>query len=342
MKALVKAKSEPGIWMEDVPVPQIEPNEVLIKVHKTSICGTDMHIYKWDDWAQATVPVPMVTGHEYGGEVVEVGSTVRRVQVGQRVSGEGHVVGNRSRNARSGRFHLDPDTKGIGVNLPGAFAEYVKLPEFNVIPLPDDLPMEIAAILDPLGNAVHTALSFDLVGEDVLITGAGPIGVMSASVARMAGARRIAITDINQWRLDFAKKINPDIHIVNVATENLRDVMTSIGMQEGFDVGFEMSGAAPAFDQMIDAMIMGGNIAILGLPPKPFATDWGKIVLKALTMRGIYGRQMYDTWYKMLAMLDNGLDMSGMITHRFTSDQYQEAFDVMLTGECGKVVLDWQ
>ncbi len=342
MKALLKAKSEPGIWMDDVPMPEIEPNEVLIKVHKTSICGTDMHIYKWDDWAKATVPVPMVTGHEYGGEVVEVGSGVRRVKVGQRVSGEGHVVGNRSRNARSGRFHLDPDTKGIGVNLPGAFAEYVKLPEFNVIPLPDDLSMDVAAILDPLGNAVHTALSFDLVAEDVLITGAGPIGVMSAAVARKAGARRIVITDINQWRLDFAKKINPDIHTVNVATQNLQEIINAIGMQEGFDVGFEMSGAAPAFDQMVDRMIMGGNIAMLGLPAKPFSTDWGKIVLKALTIRGVYGRQMYDTWYKMLAMLDNGLDMTDMITHRYGCDDYQAAFDVMLTGECGKVILDWQ
>lgn len=342
MKALVKATSEPGIWMDDVPIPKIAPNEVLIKVHRASICGTDMHIYKWDNWAQANVPVPMVTGHEYGGEVVEVGSTVRRVSVGQRVSGEGHVVGNHSRNARSGRFHLDPDTKGIGVNLPGAFAEYVKLPEFNVIPLPDDLPMEIAAILDPLGNAVHTALSFDLVGEDVLITGAGPIGVMSATVARKAGARRIVITDVNQWRLDFAKRINPDVHIFNVANGDLQAVMNSIGMREGFDVGFEMSGVASAFGQMIDKMIMGGNIAMLGLPSKPFATDWGKIVLKALTVRGIYGRQMYDTWYKMLAMLDNGMEMGGMITHRFKCDQYQDAFDVMLTGECGKVILDWE
>jgi len=316
MKALVKAKSETGIWMEDVPVPKIEPDEVLIRVNKASICGTDMHIYKWDPWAQANVPVPMVTGHEYGGEVVEVGSTVRRVKV-------------------------DPETKGIGVNLPGAFAEYVRLPEFNVIPLPDEVPMEIAAILDPLGNAVHTALSFDLVGEDVLITGAGPIGVMSAAVARKAGARRIVITDINPWRLEFAKKINPDIHTVNVESESLREKMSEIGMKEGFDVGFEMSGVASAFDQMVDTMIMGGNIAMLGLPPKPFAADFGKIVLKALTIRGIYGRQMYDTWYKMLALLDNGLDVSGMITHTFSCDDYQEAFDVMLTGECGKVILNW-
>ena len=342
MKALIKSKSEPGIWMGDVPVPKVAANEVLIKVHKTSICGTDMHIYKWDDWAQTNVPVPMVTGHEYGGEVVEVGSTVRRVTVGQRVSGEGHVVGNHSRNARSGRFHLDPDTKGIGFNLPGAFAEYIKLPEFNVIPLPDDLPMDIAAILDPLGNAVHTALSFDLVGEDVLITGAGPIGIMSAAVAKKAGARRIVITDISQWRLDFAKRITPDIHAVNVSNSDLQDTMDAIGIKEGFDVGFEMSGAASAFAQMVDKMIMGGNVAMLGLPPKPFATDWGKIVFKALTIRGIYGRQMYDTWYKMLAMLDNGLQMSGMITHHFKCEEYQEAFDTMLAGECGKVILDWQ
>ena len=341
MKALVKAKAEVGIWMEDVPIPTIEPNEVLIKVHRTSICGTDMHIYKWDPWAQANVPVPMVTGHEYGGEVVEVGSTVRRVQVGQRVSGEGHVVGNVSRNARSGRWHLDPDTKGIGVNLPGAFAEYVRLPEFNVIPLPDDLPMDIAAILDPLGNAVHTALTFDLVGEDILITGAGPIGIMSAAVALKAGAKHIVITDINEWRLNFAKKIVPGIRTVNVNKDSLKDTMKSVGIKEGFDVGFEMSGAEPAFGQMIDTMIMGGNIAMLGLPPKPFALDIGKVVLKALTMRGIYGRQMYDTWYKMLAMLDSGLDLENIITHRFESEQYQEAFDVMLGGECGKVILNW-
>ena len=283
----------------------------------------------------------MVTGHEYGGEVVEIGSTVRRVKVGQRVSGEGHVVGNKSRNARSGRWHLDPDTKGIGVNLPGAFAEYVRLPEFNVIPLPDDLPMDIAAILDPLGNAVHTALTFDLVGEDILITGAGPIGIMSAAVAFKAGARRIVITDINEWRLNFAKKIVAGIHTVNVTKDSLTDVMKSVGIKEGFDVGFEMSGAEPAFGQMIDTMIMGGNIAMLGLPPKPFSLDIGKVVLKALTMRGIYGRQMYDTWYKMLAMIDSGLDLENIITHRFESQQYQDAFDVMLGGECGKVILNW-
>lgn len=341
MKALVKAKSEVGIWMEDVPIPKIEPNEVLIQVHRTSICGTDMHIYKWDPWAQANVPVPMVTGHEYGGEVVEIGSTVRRVKVGQRVSGEGHVVGNVSRNARSGRWHLDPDTKGIGVNLPGAFAEYVRLPEFNVIPLPDNLPMDIAAILDPLGNAVHTALTFDLVGEDILITGAGPIGIMSAAVAAKAGARRIVITDVNQWRLNFAERIVPGIQCVNVTKDSLKDKMKSVGINEGFDVGFEMSGAEPAFAQMIDTMIMGGNIAMLGLPSNPFPLDIGKVVLKALTMRGIYGRQMYDTWYKMLAMIDSGLELNDMITHRFDHMQYQDAFDVMLGGECGKVILNW-
>jgi threonine 3-dehydrogenase len=342
MKALIKAKSEVGIWMGEVPVPEIEPDEVLIKIQRASICGTDMHIYKWDDWAKATVPVPMVTGHEYGGEVVDVGSTVKRVKIGDRVSGEGHVVGNRSRNARSGRFHLDPDTKGIGVNMPGAFAEYLRLPEFNVIPLAPDFDLEIAAILDPLGNAVHTALSFDLVGEDVLITGAGPIGVMSAAVAMKAGARRVVITDINEWRLNFAKKIVPTVNTVNVTKQDLQEKMTEFGLKEGFDVGFEMSGAEPAFSQMVDTMIMGGNIAMLGLPPKPFAADFGKIVLKALTIRGIYGRQMYDTWYKMLAMLDSGLDMSGLITDRFPASEYQAAFDLMLTGEAGKVILDWE
>lgn len=341
MKGLVKAKSEPGLCMQDVPRPEIEPNEVLIKVHRASICGTDMHIYKWDEWAQANVPVPLTVGHEYGGEVVQIGSTVRRVSVGQRVTGEGHVVGNRSRNSRAGRFHLDPDTKGIGVNLPGAFAEYVALPEFNVIPLPDELPIEIAAILDPLGNAVHTALCFDLVGEDVLITGAGPIGVMAAAVCEQAGARRVVLTDINDWRLEFAKTVAPKTHMVNVTTEDLRETMNAIGMKEGFDVGLEMSGSPVAFAQMVDTMLMGGNIAMLGLPPKPFEVDLGKIVLKALTLRGIYGRQMYDTWYKMLALLDSGLDMAPMITHRFAARDFQDAFDLMQTGECGKVILDW-
>ena len=341
MKALVKAKAQKGLWMQEVPRPSIAPNEVLIKIEKTAICGTDMHIYKWDEWAQENVPIPLITGHEYGGEVVEIGSTVKRVKVGDKVTGEGHVVGNRSRNARAGRFHLDPDTKGIGVNLPGAFAQYLALPEFNVIPLKPDFPIEIAAIMDPLGNAVHTALSFDLVGEDVLITGAGPIGIMAAAVAEQAGARRVVLTDINDWRLDFAKKLAKRTHMVNSLTTDLKSVMKDIGMNEGFDVGLEMSGAQPAFEQMLDVMLMGGNIAMLGIPSKPFPVDFGKIVGKALTLRGIFGRQMYETWYKMLALLDSGLDMSPMITHRFSAKDFQTAFDLMETGKTGKVILDW-
>ncbi len=341
MKALVKAKGEKGLWMQDVPVPKIDAGEVLIKIERTAICGTDMHIYKWDEWAQKNVPVPLVVGHEYGGRVAAIGSGVRRVKVGDKVTGEGHVVGNRSRNARAGRFHLDPDTKGIGVNLPGAFAEYLALPEFNVIPLGEDFPLDIAAIMDPLGNAVHTALAFDLVGEDVLITGAGPIGIMAAAVAEKSGARRVVLTDINDWRLDFAHKVTSRTRTVNTMNENLRDVMSEIGMTEGFDVGLEMSGAQPAFNQMLDTMLMGGNIAMLGIPAKPFPVDFGKIVGKALTLRGIYGRQMYETWYKMLALLDSGLDMSPMITHRFAARDFQDAFDLMETGKSGKVILDW-
>lgn len=341
MKALVKAKPQKGLWMQDVPVPTIAPDEVLIKIHKTAICGTDMHIYQWDKWSQKNVPVPLVIGHEYGGTVAAIGSTVKRVKVGDRVSGEGHVVGNKSRNARAGRFHLDPDTKGIGVNLPGAFAQYLALPEFNVIPLGADFPLDIAAVLDPLGNAVHTALSFNLVGEDVLITGAGPIGMMVAAVAKRAGARRIVLTDINDWRLELATQLAPDICTVNVAVENLRDVMDEIGMKEGFDVGLEMSGSQPAFEQMLDTMIMGGNIAMLGIASQAYPVDMGVIVGKALTIRGIYGRQMYETWYKMLAMIDSGLDISPIITNRFDASQFQAAFDLMETGKAGKVILDW-
>lgn len=341
MKALVKAKPEKGLWMQDVSVPEIAPNEVLIRIEKTAICGTDMHIYKWDEWAQKNVPVPLVVGHEYGGTVAAVGSTVTRVKVGERVSGEGHVVGTRSRSARAGKFHLDPDTKGIGVNLPGAFAEYLALPEFNVIPLGDQFDLEIAAILDPLGNAVHTALAYDLVGEDVLITGAGPIGVMAARVCERAGARRVVLTDINDWRLNFAKTITSRTTMFNSMNEDLNTVMAGIGMTEGFDVGLEMSGAKPAFDQMLDTMLMGGNMAMLGIPARPYPVDLGKLVGKALTLKGIYGRQMYETWFKMLAMIDSGLDMKAMITHRFAARDFQQAFDLMETGKTGKVILDW-
>ena len=341
MKALVKAKAEKGLWLQDVPIPEIAPNEVLIKIERTAICGTDMHIYGWDEWAQKNVPVPLVVGHEYGGTVAAIGSTVKRVNIGDRVTGEGHVVGRRSRNARAGRFHLDPDTKGIGVNMPGAFAQYLALPEFNVIPLPDSVPLDIAAIMDPLGNAVHTALAFDLVGEDVLITGAGPIGIMAACVAERAGARRVVLTDIEDWRLNFAKTLTSRTRMLNTKTEDLREVMAEIGMNEGFDVGLEMSGAKPAFEQMLDTMLMGGNVAMLGIPATPYPVDLGKLVGKALTIKGIYGRQMYETWYNMLALLDSGLDMSGMITHRFPAREWQAAFDLMETRKAGKVILDW-
>ncbi|WP_109260442.1 L-threonine 3-dehydrogenase [Hyphobacterium indicum] len=342
MKALAKSKPETGIWMiEDAAVPEIGPDDVLIRIRKTAICGTDIHIYNWDEWAQKNVPTPMVVGHEYSGVIEAVGSDVTRVSVGQRVSGEGHVVGASSRAARAGKFHLDPDTKGVGVNIPGAFAEYMKLPAFNVVPLPDDVPDEIGAILDPLGNAVHTALQFDMIGEDVLVTGAGPIGIMAAAIARHVGARHVVLTDINPDRLALAEKVVPHLTPVNVSQQDLKDVMASLKMREGFDVGLEMSGAPQAFGQMLDTMVMGGKIAMLGLPSKPIEVDFGKLVLKAITVKGVYGREMFETWYKMLAMLQSGLDVSGVITHRLPVDDFQAGFDAMRSGQSGKVVLNW-
>lgn len=341
MKALVKAKPEEGIWMSDEPVPQIGPDDVLIKIRKTAICGTDIHIYNWDAWAQQHVPTPMVVGHEYAGEIVEVGSNVHRVKVGQRVSGEGHVVGEKSRAVRAGRFHLDPETRGIGVNAPGAFAEYLKLPAFNVVPLPEAVTDELGSILDPLGNAVHTALKFDLIGEDVLITGAGPIGIMAAAIARHVGARHVVLTDINTHRLHLASQVAPNIRTVDVSQEDLKDVMHELKMSEGFDVGLEMSGAEPAFKAMLDNMIMGGKIAMLGLPAKPIPVDFGQLVLKAITLKGVYGREMFETWYKMIAMLESGLDVSRVITHRYGADEFQKGFDAMRSGKSGKVILDW-
>lgn len=340
MKALVKAKREPGIWLEDRPIPDISPEDVLVKVHKTGICGTDIHIYNWDDWAQKTIPVPMITGHEYSGEIVALGADVKNLSIGQRVSGEGHVVGMKSRAARAGKFHLDPDTKGIGVNLPGAFAEFARIPAFNIIPLPDAIDDEMGAILDPLGNAVHTALAFDIVGEDVLVTGAGPIGIMGAAVARHVGARHVVITDMNPERLQLATEV-ADVVPVNIATQNLREVMDKLGMKEGFDVGLEMSGAPAALDQMIDHMVMGGRIALLGVPARPFIFDLGKIVFRMITLRGIYGREMFETWHKMLAMLESGLDVRKVITRRMSADDYAEAFRLAAGGEKGKIVLEW-
>ncbi|WP_395540370.1 L-threonine 3-dehydrogenase [Neotabrizicola sp. sgz301269] len=340
MKALVKAKEAEGLWLEDRPVPEIGPDDVLIKVKKTGICGTDVHIWNWDDWARRTVPVGLVTGHEFAGEIVEIGRDVTDLAVGQRCSGEGHLIGKHSRQSRSGKFHLDPETRGIGVNEPGAFAEYLRLPAFNVVPLPDTIPDEIGAILDPLGNAVHTALSFDLVGEDVLITGAGPIGIMAGAVARHVGARHVVITDVNPARLALAGQV-ADIVPVNVASEDLRAVMARLKLVQGFDVGMEMSGNAAGFEQMVDSMVMGGRIAMLGIPPGRTAVDWSKIVFKALTIKGVYGREIFETWYKMIAMLENGLDISRVVTHRFPASDFETGFAAMRSGLSGKVVLDW-
>jgi len=340
MKALVKAKAEPGIWMERVPVPEPGPNDVLIKVKKSAICGTDVHIYNWDKWAQATIPVPMVVGHEFSGEIADVGSAVTKYKVGQRVSGEGHIVCGTCRNCRAGRGHLCRNTLGVGVHRPGSFGEYLCIPEANVVPIPADVPDEIAAIFDPFGNAVHTALSFDLVGEDVLVTGAGPIGIMGALVAKRSGARKVVITDINPARLELARKLGID-YVVDASKQNLADVMREIGMTEGFDVGLEMSGAAPAFRDMIDKMNNGGKIAILGIAPTGFEIDWNKVIFKMLNLKGIYGREMFETWYKMIAFVQGGLDLSPIITHRLSIDDFQEGFDAMRSGSSGKVVMSW-
>ncbi len=341
MKALEKSKPEAGLWMVTAPIPTIGVNEVLIKIKKTAICGTDIHIWNWDDWASHTIPYPMITGHEFVGEIVEVGQGVTGLEIGQRCSGEGHLIGKESRQSRAGKFHLDPGTRGIGVNEQGAFAEYLKMPAFNVIPLPDDVPDDLGVILDPLGNAVHTALSFDLLGEDVLITGAGPIGIMAAAVARHAGARNVVITDVNTDRLELAKQVEPTVTTVDVSNTDLNDVMAELGLKEGFDVGLEMSGNQQALDQMVDALVMGGKIALLGIPPGKSPVDWSRIVFKAITIKGVYGREMFETWYKMIAMLQNGLDVSRVITHEFSVNDFAKGFEVMKSGQSGKVVLNW-
>ncbi|MEP2782854.1 MAG: L-threonine 3-dehydrogenase [Pseudoruegeria sp.] len=340
MKALVKSKPEPGLWMETVPVPEPRDHEVLIRVKKSAICGTDVHIWKWDEWSAKTVPVPMVVGHEFCGEIVDHGRAATKFQKGQRVSGEGHVTCGTCRNCRAGRGHLCRNTLGVGVNRPGSFAEYLCIPESNVVPIPDDIPDEIAAIFDPFGNAVHTALSFDLVGEDVLITGAGPIGIMGALVAQKVGARKVVITDIAPYRLDLARNIGVQT-VVDVSTQVLREVMDDIGMTEGFDVGLEMSGAAPAMRQMIGRMNNGGKIALLGIAPTEFAVDWNEVIFKMLTVKGIYGREIFETWYKMIALVQSGLDLSDLITHRIGIDNFEEGFAAMLSGNAGKVVMDW-
>jgi threonine 3-dehydrogenase len=340
MKALVKAKPEPGVWMEQVPVPEVGPTDVLIKIRKTAICGTDVHIYSWDDWSQKTIPVPMTIGHEYVGEIVEVGEEVEDFAPGDRVSGEGHIVCGHCRNCRAGREHLCRNTVGVGVNRPGAFAEYLAIPAHNAYKLPEDLPDDIAAILDPFGNAAHTALSFDLVGEDVLITGAGPIGIMAGAIAKKIGARHIVITDINPYRLELARKLGLH-HTVNAAESDLASVMAELGMLEGFDVGLEMSGSPRALGDMLKVMMHGGKVALLGIPPAEASLDLTQVVFKGLTLKGIYGREMFETWYKMIALIQEGLDLSPILTHHFPVERFKEGFEVMTSGESGKVVLDW-
>jgi threonine 3-dehydrogenase len=340
MKALVKAKSEVGLWLQDIPEPQIGINDVLIKVHKTGICGTDLHIWKWDAWAQKTIPVPMAVGHEFVGEIVEVGSNVHDFFPGQIVSGEGHVVCGRCRNCLAGRRHLCADTKGVGVNRPGAFAEYLALPMTNVWVHAPDVDREVASIFDPFGNAVHTALSFDLLGEDVLVTGAGPIGIMGAAIAKHAGARYVVITDVNPWRLELARKLGVTV-AVNVREKSLLEVQRELGMKEGFDVGLEMSGNPQAFRDMVANMAHGGKIALLGIPAEPMAIDWNAVIFNMLTIKGIYGREMYETWYKMTVMLQGGLNIKPVITHRFPFEEFERGFAIALSGESGKVVLDW-
>lgn len=342
MKALVKRRSEPGLWLEDVSEPIVGMNDVLIRVDRTGICGTDLHIHKWDAWAQRTIPVPMVVGHEFVGEIVEVGANVTDFFPGEVVSGEGHVVCGRCRNCLAGRRHLCAHTRGIGVNRPGAFAEYLALPMTNVWHHRPEIDRDVASIFDPLGNAVHTALSFDVLGEDVLITGAGPIGIMAAAVVRHAGARFVVITDVNEFRLELARKMGANVALNVAQGGNLAQVQQQLGMEEGFDVGLEMSGNPAAFRSMIDAMAHGGKIAMLGIPGEEMALDWNKVVFNMLTIKGIYGREMYETWYKMTVMLQSGLDISPVITHRLGADEFERGFEVMTSGESGKVILDWK
>ncbi|MFA5193823.1 MAG: L-threonine 3-dehydrogenase [Verrucomicrobiia bacterium] len=341
MKALVKRQSTPGLWLEDVPEPEIGLNDVLIHVDRTGICGTDLHIYNWDAWAQKTIPVPLVVGHEFVGEIVKVGSNVKDFFPGQVVSGEGHVVCGRCRNCLAGRRHLCADTKGIGVNRPGAFAEYLSLPMTNVWVHNDSIDRDVASIFDPFGNAVHTALSFLALGEDVLITGAGPIGIMAAAVVRHAGARHVVITDVNPWRLELARKMGVTL-AVNPREHTLKDVQKQLGMKEGFDVGLEMSGNAVAFRDMLANMSHGAKIAMLGIPSEAMAIDWNTVIFNMLTIKGIYGREMYETWYKMTVMLESGLNIRPVITHRFHYTEYEKGFEVMNSGQSGKVVLDWK
>ena len=341
MKALVKSKDAPGLWLEDVPEPKIGINDVLIRVDRTGICGTDVHIYNWDEWARRTIPVPMVVGHEFVGEIVEVGSNVADFHPGDLVGGEGHVVCGRCRNCMAGRRHLCPHTKGVGVNRPGAYAEYIALPMTNIWRHSDHIDRDVASIFDPFGNAVHTALSFPVLGEDVLITGAGPIGIMAAAVVRHAGARHVVITDVNPWRLELARKMGVTVAL-NVKEGTLSDVQKQLGMSEGFDVGLEMSGNPDAFRDMLANMCHGSRIAMLGIPKTEMSMDWNTVIFNMLTIKGIYGREMYETWYKMSVMIESGLDISPVITHRFPYREFEQGFQAMNSGFSGKVILYWK
>jgi threonine 3-dehydrogenase len=340
MKALVKRHSEVGLWLEDVPEPEVGLNDVLIRVDRTGICGTDLHIYKWDKWARKTIPVPMVVGHEFVGEVVEVGANVADFHPGEVVSGEGHVVCGRCRNCLAGRRHLCKDTQGVGVNRPGAFAEYLSLPMTNVWHHRDSVDRDVASIFDPFGNAVHTALSFPVLGEDVLITGAGPIGIMAAAVVRHAGARHVVISDVNPYRLELARKMGVTLAI-DVRETSIADTQKQLDMHEGFDVGLEMSGNPQAFNDMLTNMCHGGKIAMLGIPEGEISIDWNLVVFNMLTIKGIYGREMYETWYKMTVMLESGLDISPVITHRYHYTEFEKGFEAMRSGNSGKVILNW-
>lgn len=340
MAALAKLKPEEGLWMTRAPAPEPGPEDVLIRIGRTSICGTDLHIYRWDAWARKNIPVPLIIGHEFSGEIVEIGSRVtRKLRKGQRVSGEGHIVNLNSPASRAGHYHLDPETIGVGVNRDGAFAEYLSLPAFNVQPLPDNVSDDAGALLDPFGNAMHAAQQFDLLGEDVLVTGAGPIGAMAAAVARRAGAGAVVITDINDYRLELATRL-ADVIPVNVSKENLADVMAREGV-EGFGVALEMSGAKEAFEQAVDALAMGGRLAMLGLPAEAMEVSWSRIILKALTIKGVYGREMFTTWQKMFGLIHAGFDLERLITHRASARDFQAGFDAALSGNAGKVVLNW-
>ncbi|MDW5415688.1 L-threonine 3-dehydrogenase [Iodobacter sp. CM08] len=341
MKALSKLTAAPGLTMNQVEKPVIGHNDLLIKIKKTAICGTDIHIWKWDDWAQKTIPVPMHVGHEYVGTVVEIGSEVQGFKIGDRVSGEGHITCGHCRNCRAGRRHLCRNTVGVGVNRPGAFAEYLVLPAFNAFPIPDDISDDLAAIFDPFGNAVHTALSFNMVGEDVLITGAGPIGIMAVAIAKHVGARHVVITDVNDYRLELARKMGAT-RAVNVLNEDLKDVMADLKMTEGFDVGLEMSGNPQAFRTMLETMQHGGKVALLGIPPSDTAIDWNQVIFKGLEIKGIYGREMFETWYKMVALIQSGLDITPIITHHFPVNEFEAGFAAMLSGQSGKVILSWE